>query len=137
MFLPKDYVKNKKVLFSGRFDVPHLAHWVSVMRILHMGASKVVIVVLNYEGRTWPAQRAAQFFDEVVYLSDLQTIVEVRINNTHFAKITKKEFELYDCTRYIAGNNEVLHHIDSLGIRCVYMEPAYNIHASRYILEKE
>ena len=134
MNLPGEYVKDKIVCFSGRFDIPHLGHWLTVLRLLEMGAAKVKIIALDYEDRIWYIQKVKQFFDEVIYLSGHDKYVEVIINKTHFAEMTKTEWETYGCDVYASGNNTVLEHMNGIGVKTVYMDPAYNIHASNYVL---
>lgn len=132
MKLLGEFVKGQSVCFSGRFDGPTLPHWITILRILSAGAAKVVVPILDYHGRRFPASRVRQVFEEAAALSGFTQCVSAMVNTTHFAAITVEEYTQYGCTRYISGNDKVLNRIELLGLPCMYLEPAYNMHASEY-----
>ena len=126
---------NKKpltVLFSGRFDPPHCGHFTTILQLSRL-FEKVIVVVLDYPKRKTTSSYAKQVFDEIIYLTEKN--IKVVINKIHFAKITKKEFDSFNCDVYASGNMEVLSHIDSLGIPTFYTHRAFEYEASRYILK--
>ena len=118
------------VLFSGRFNVPHPGHWLSILRLLKT-FKRVVVVVLDYEGRMYPACYSQQVFGEMVDLSGLGDRVDIEINTTHFGEIDQEELDSFGCHAYAAGNIDVLHHVSSM-MPCVYIDRAYDYAASNY-----
>ena len=118
-----------RVLFSGRFDPPHPGHVVSILR-LHAKYGHVVVPVLDYKGRVWPASYCKQVFDEC--FAHLHGDIEVLINRTHFGAITCDELESYGCDLYASGNVVVIKHVESLGMPCIYVDRAFSYEAHLY-----
>ena len=123
---------NRTVLFSGRFDPPHIGHWISILRLADK-FKKVKVVVLDYPERRFNIQYVLQIFDELTGRWPFDRKVEVMSNSDHFGKITKKALEKYEFDVYAAGNMVVLNHINSLGIKCMYVDRAFDFEAHRYI----
>ena len=129
----EEKIEYNRILFSGRFDPVHPAHWVTILRLLKI-ASQVIVVVLDYPGRKYYAGYSAQLFEESVQLSGLSDKIEVWINEVHFAEITADALDRFDCDSYAAAANlEVLSHVWALGKPCVYMDRAYDYEASAII----
>lgn len=120
------------ILFSGRFEIPHSGHWITILRLLN-DHDKVKIVILDYPGKKWPSSVAKQIFSELIELSDLAELISVEINKTHFAKITLTEFKKFGCNEYASGNMDCLKHISKIGIPVYYTDRAYDYAASNYI----
>ena len=122
-------------LFSGRFDPVHTGHIVSLLRLTKR-YRKLIIVILWYKNRRYPACLSKQIIEEVFsYVPYCD--VKVYINRTHFGKITKNEmdsFGQYD--EYIAGNFKVLEHMESMGIPTYYTDRAYLYRATNTILKE-
>ena len=123
---------NKIAIFSGRFDPPHLGHIITLHKILTC-YSKVIVPILDYEGRCLSAFDALSDFFEyksLVFPSYMQNKVYFLINKTHFGKITEGEIkgicrlagEDDDLSQfvYVGGNEKVNKHIESL--KCIKVE---------------
>ena len=112
------------VLFSGKFDPPHISHFITIARLLKK-YDKVIVVVLDYDEQFFPvAYRCAILTEALSHIEG--RVVDVVVNNTHFGQITPEEFDLYGADVYASGNLEVLKHIDNLGcIDTIYVERAY------------
>jgi phosphopantetheine adenylyltransferase len=125
-------VKFRTAVFSGRFDPPNTGHYLATFDLLEQYSS-VVLVVLQAGSRFYrkreacTAQQAVaifnHFFDKVLP-PVLRQNVRVIMNRDHFGFITKKQFlellkrhnlEAQYCD-YVAGNNDVLDHVESLGV---------------------
>jgi len=105
------------ILFSGRFCKPHTSHFLTI-KDLSKKYDKVVIVVLDYEKAFFPLCMRIHILKEL--LEDYKN-VEIKVNKTHFAEITKEEFESFGCDIYGAGNIEVLKHMEKINVPCVYV----------------
>ena len=127
--VPMENPRGLRVLFSGRFDPPHPGHVVTILR-LHAKYGHVVVPILDYADRRWPASYCKQVLDEC--FDHLKGDVEVRINATHFAEITCDELDAYECDLYAAGNVKVIKHVESLGMKCVYVDRAFDYEAHSY-----
>ena len=120
--------KQTTCLFSGRFDPIHLGHLISILR-LATKYNKVVVVILDYLGRSSPAQYSKQILEES--LSHCKGNFEVLINNVHFGKITIKQLEsIPKFDVYAAGNMKVLKHMSSLGFKVEWVDRAFHYQAS-------
>jgi len=126
---------DKVALFSGRFDLIHLGHWLTILRLLDK-AKTVKVIILDYKDRNWPAFMVKQMLDETIVRSGMFENIKTEINNVHFGEITKQQLDSYNGNLFVAGNIEVLKHVSSLGFPCMYLEPAFGIHASRYVYDK-
>lgn len=114
-----------KVLYSGRFDPPTPSHIVQILR-LYRKYGHVKVVMLGV-GRRYPVTYCKQIFNEI--FKNYKRI-EIMVNITHFGKITKKAVEGYGCNLYVAGNMDVLNHMEKIGVDCEYIERAYDYAAS-------
>jgi nicotinamide mononucleotide adenylyltransferase len=108
--------KDKTILFSGRFDKPHLGHLITIKK-LGQEYKKVLIVILDYPDSAYSIAKRMRIMNEA--LEHIDGNYEVTSNKTHFAKVTKEELNKFKFDVYGAGNEEVLKHIGSLGIKCV------------------
>lgn len=107
---------NKTILFSGRFDKPHLGHLITIKR-LGQQYKKVFIVMLDYKGQNSPLCTRMRIMKEA--LEHIQGEYELVSNTTHFGKITVEELKQFSFDVYGAGNPAVLKHMESLGVECV------------------
>ena len=119
---------SKKVaLISGRYDPTHIGHLITIHR-LSKEFKKVIVVILDYKEREYPAQYAKQIFNEIFSYS--KGNYEIYINNDHFGKITKEKLDKWKFDVYIAGNMAVLKHIESMGYEVKWMDRAYHYEAT-------
>jgi cytidyltransferase-like protein len=116
-----------RVIFSGRFDPPHPGHIAQIIRLCRK-FEDVVVVTLDYEGRTFPINYVDRVFVECLE----KYPVEFLYNTTHFGEITKEELDVYRGDIYAGGNLKVLRHIESLGMKVTYIERAFDYEASKY-----
>lgn len=119
-------------IFSGRYDPPHFGHINTIMKICEEYA-RVVVVILDYPERiVCSAEDASKIFDDffdAVLPKMTRNKVWVTINNVHFGKITREYYEngMRDMgislahNVYLSGNEEVLRHVKSLGIRTEFI----------------
>jgi len=118
-----------RVLFSGRFDPPHPGHIASVLRLLNKPEVRsVTLVILDYPERDYPIVYCEKVFSECLKTHP----VEIKVNKTHFGKLTHTEWKSFDCDVYAGGNLKVLRHIEKLGISVTYTERAFDYSASKY-----
>lgn len=118
---------NKTILFSGRFDRPHISH-IDTITKLGQEYKKVLVVVLDYPEQCYPVQYRAQRLGEV--LGRCKGNYEVVINKVHFGKITASELGYFDFDVYGTGNMEVLKHIESLNVKCRFIDKSDDTAAS-------
>lgn len=116
-----------KVLFSGRFDPPMVSHVCTIKRLLKE-YGQVEVVLLKYPERRWPSSYCWQIFKEIFE----GQAVSIKINDTHFAEITEDELNKFTFDIYASGNHKVLKHIEKFNIPVLYVERAYDYHASMY-----
>lgn len=127
--------KNKQVaLISGRYDPGHIGHIVTIHR-LAKEFKKIIVVILDYKEREYPAQYTKQIFGEILSYSTGN--YEIHINNTHFGKITQEELDEWRFDVYAAGNMEVLKHIESMGYDVKWMDRSYHYEATNDRLAEE
>jgi len=120
---------DKTILFSGRFDKPELGHIITIGRLAQK-YKKVIVCILDYEEARWPVSYKLKVFEDCFKVLEHSERIHVIVNNVHFAKITIEELEsVAKFDVYGAGNNEVLKHIESLGVECVYV-PRYMDYAA-------
>jgi len=119
-------------VFSGRFDPPNLGH-VLTMQYLLDNYDRLIVPILDYPERSGCSAKDAQrifqyhFRQFGQFASDF--VIQFIINKTHFGKISKLDYEILlesNCinpaeTTYLAGNQEVLDHIKSLGIKAEFV----------------
>ena len=117
---------NKTILFSGRFDKPHLSHFLTI-RDLSKKYKGVVVVVLDYPESFYSLSMRMHILEQA--LVDYEN-VEILHNTTHFGEITDNELRSFKCDLYGAGNEDVLKHIESLGFPCVYVPRTLDTAAS-------
>jgi nicotinamide mononucleotide adenylyltransferase len=111
--------QKQTILFSGRFDRPHLAHIETITK-LGQEYGEVLVVVLDHPEQEYPVQYRAQVLRE--QLARSRGKYSVAINRTHFGKIAKAELAKFKFDVYGSGNMEVLRHIESLGAECVFVD---------------
>jgi len=107
---------DKTVLFSGRFDDVHKSHIASIQR-LGQKYKKVVVVMLDHREQYYPVTYRMQALVEI--LGNSKGNYEVVVNKVHFGEITKEELDAFG-----------VKHIESLGMECIYVERAYEDHAT-------
>lgn len=115
------------VLFSGRFDRPHLGHVISLQRLGRM-FDKVIVVILDYPEAEYSIGYRRQLLSDA--LGNSIGNFDVTSNKTHFARVSKGELSVYGPFVYASGNHECLSHLASLGFETLYVERAYDFAAS-------
>jgi len=116
------------ILFSGRFDRPHIGHIATIGR-LGIEYDKVIVVVLNYNKQTYAPEYRKQILEEL--LSMMKGEYEVVCHPTHFGKITAAMMRHeWDFDVYGSGNHDVLIHMAEIGVKSVYVERAYDYSAT-------
>ena len=122
-----------KALFSGRFDPDHSGHWTTILKLLKIFDS-VLVVVLDYPERRFPAVETKYHFDSMAVLSDIpQSRLKIIINKTHFAKLSIKEWNSYGCDVYAGGNPDVNLHMIGLGVTVYEQERSTKMSARRIL----
>jgi cytidyltransferase-like protein len=122
----------KTILFSGRFDMFHIGHYITIKRLLKK-FDGVLIVVLDYKNSMYSITKRMDLIEEV-----FEGCKEVAVTNfnVHFEKITKEAFNNIakgwtdDEIAYGSGNHEVLRHVKMLGIDTVYVPRYPGLNAS-------
>lgn len=122
-----------KVLFSGRFDEPHPGHWMTILKLL-MVFNDVVVVILDYPERTRTAKQVKRDFESMAVLSGEEVFSHllVLINTTHFAKLTREEWDAYGCDVYAGGNIDVNNHMTDIGVPVYEQERSSDYSARNY-----
>ena len=113
-------MKDKTILFSGRFDKPHLGHLITIAR-LGEKYKKVIVCVLDYEGQFYPID------DRVKILKDALGHVEgnyvIIVNRDHFGQITKDRIaKLPQFDVYGSGNYQCMMNMHVLGFESVAVD---------------
>jgi len=117
------------VIFSGRFDPPHLGHVLTILKLCER-FGRVIVPVLNYKEREFCNVLEAKsifdgFFDIISPVNSISSRPEIVINSVHFGEVTKEYYEnllklykvLPERCVYMSGNEFVLEHITKLGFR--------------------
>jgi nicotinamide mononucleotide adenylyltransferase len=127
---------NKKgiALFSGRFNVPHIGHILTIFKLCRE-FDMIKIVILDYPGRKVLAHWARDIFDDCLKHTGYKW--KIYINSTHFAKISMEELSGYGpFDAYYAGNIEVLNNIRNfekeLEFEARWIDRSWFYEASRY-----
>lgn len=117
------------MLFSGRFDRPHIGHIVTILR-LGMRYKKILVIVLNYPEQEYSPRYRAQILDNVLQMA--QGSYEVTINDEHFAEITSEEISAHgwEFDVYGSGNQGCLKNMENLGYQIEYVDRAYDYDAT-------
>lgn len=119
-------MKSKTILFSGRFDKPHLSHFLTIQDLSRM-YKFVHVVMLDYPESHYPACMREHMLLEMT--AEIEN-VGIIVNKTHFGKITKEEIKDFTFDVYGSGNVDVLKHMESLGVECVYVPRTLDTAAS-------
>jgi len=108
------------MLFSGRFDRPHLGHIVTIKKLMQR-YDEVIVVMLEYVGQHYPTKDRCQILrDGLRYVPGNFNLI---VNKEHFAFITRKELSrLPEFDIYGSGNEDCLVHIAALGHDTEYVE---------------
>jgi len=120
-------LKEKCILFSGRFDFVHRGHYETIMR-LGQRYGKVLVVVLDYPEQTYSVQYRAQKLRETLDMA--KGNYEVVVNKEHFGKITFEQSMKYSFDVYGSGNMDCLKHMESLGYAVEYVPRTDDISAT-------
>lgn len=113
-------VEDTVALLSGRFDVVHPGHIVTILRLLKK-FSRVLVVMLDYPERRYPVCYCVDILQEIFEGRP----VEILVNNVHFGEITEDQLKDFNFDVYAAGNLKVLRHIEKLGFDVIYTERSY------------
>lgn len=123
-------MKKKIILFSGRFNPPHLGHF-STITDLAEKYGKVKVIILDYPKRKFPITYCVRVLKDE--LSKTKLDIEIIANKIHFEKIKKEEIEQFKpFDLFVSVNLKVLRHVESLGIPCEYVDFSYQYKASLY-----
>jgi phosphopantetheine adenylyltransferase len=121
------------VLFSGRFDRPHIGHFITIAK-LGQQYGKVLVPVLDYKGQHYPITYRVSVLAEA--LSYCNGNFEVFKNEHHFGKITKDEVKEYKFDVYASGNWQCIENMKNLGFKTIYTPRSYDYSASNEYLKK-
>lgn len=120
-------VLSKIVLFSGRFDPPHIGHIITISKLVRE-FKEIMVVVLDYSEAEYPLCYRKQALSGMMNcLPGLHYVIDYP---THFAEITKEEISKFKFDVYASGNLSVLKHIESLGIPTLYVERSFDYSAT-------
>jgi cytidyltransferase-like protein len=122
------------VIFSGRFDPPHLGHIATINKLAEE-FSTVVVVVLDYGSRRFPISYCMEVLWETVRE---QNKILVKANKTHFGEVTEAELLSFGCSHYASGNLSVLRHIELVTnkVKVTYTNRTFDYEASKYIFKE-
>lgn len=108
----------KIILFSGRFDKPHLGHLITIAR-LGQKYDKVIVCVLDYSEQFYPIKERIEILrDATQYLRGNYQIITNTIN---FEKITREQVENLQTpfTHYGTGNYQCFNNMKNQGYETV------------------
>lgn len=125
--------RRETVLFSGRFDRPHIGHLITIGK-LGQRFAKVIVPVLDYPEAHYPVSYRLEVLKDA--LSLCKGNYTVFANKHHFGKITKDELKEYTFNIYASGNRECLNHISDLGYETLYTPRSYDYAASKEFVKK-
>src|SRR4030042_326658 len=131
-------------VFSGRFDVCHLGHIVTIVRLSETH-DVVIVPVLSYPDRFISARDSIDIMMRVTNSICTRSIIKYVINSIHFSTISSAEYASLlrtegidisiNCVTYYSGNKEVLGHMDKIGIRSLYVDRSYDKFFSSTIIK--
>lgn len=112
--------KGKVILFSGRFDPPHLGHFITIANLTERYQC-VIVVVLDQPGADYSTAYRLRFLGDA--LSILGARVRLCAWPHHFARVSKKALRdfPYAWDVYGSGNDECLKHMAKLGYPTEYV----------------
>lgn len=116
--------KNKIVLCSGRFDPVHEGH-LDTISDLGQIYKKVIVVVLDHEKQVFPLAYRLDTLEK--HLNKYKGNYEVDWNTNHFEKITRDQLQRWTFDYWVGGNLEVMRHLESIGIKCIYVQRSGDI----------
>jgi len=123
-------MKKKIVLFTGRFDPPHIGHVCSIIRLAKKYGT-VKVPILDSPTRRFPVIYCRKMLEEV--FEDSKLDVKFSTNTEHFGEIEEKQLKKYrPFDLYVSVNLAVLRHIEKMGIPCEYIDFSYQFKASSY-----
>lgn len=132
----------RTAIFSGRFDPPNLGHVITINKLLEK-YDKIIIVILDYQEREGcDTSVAMSVFMDALCHSIYRKKISIKVNTTHFGKISKNEIknvcqgiaDSMENVVYVGGNREVNKHISSLKyipVEYIHRTPLYNSTAIR------
>ena len=121
-----------RALFSGRFDSAHLGHWATILKLCKIFDS-VLVVILDYEGREYPASYIRRVYETLAALSVISLReLDFRVNTTHFAEISKSEWQVFGCDIYAGSNETVNEHMTTLGVPVYDTGRSFDFSARNY-----
>lgn len=120
-------MKSETILFSGRFDRPHVGH-IETIGKLGKEYEKVIVVILDYEKQRYIAEYRFHIMWSI--LEKLSGNYELHVDPNHFATIGKDALGVYQFDVYGSGNHECLAHIKKLGHNVVYVPRSFDYEAN-------
>lgn len=110
---------NKTILFSGRYDKPHIGHIITIQQLAEE-YEKVIVCILDYPGQFYTIEERVRIMKKV--LSKCTGNYQVITNKTNFEKITKQQMEdegIPEFTHYGSGNFQCFMNMFHLGYKSV------------------
>lgn len=114
------------VLFSGRFDPPHIGHVITVARLASQ-FRRVLVYVLDYPEREYSMAYSLSVLREACAH---MARVDICANSHHFGKISADDLRRYRFDVYASGNDSCLKHIAGLGKKTLFVERAAGVSAT-------
>jgi len=124
----RESVPNRTVLFTGRFDDPHIGHIATIQRLGAM-FDKVIVVVLDYPQQRHPIDHRFDVLRTV--LARCMGNYEIVTNQVNFENATKDEVAKYTFNVYASGNPKCIDRMKSLGYDCLSTARSWDYAASK------
>lgn len=118
---------NQVMLFSGRFDRPHVGHIATIAK-LGERYKKVIVVILDYKEQRYIAEYRYHIMYEL--LNRTEGEYELVVDDKHFAEISKGDIGKFEFDVYGSGNHKCLNHIKNLGYKVEFVPRSFDYEAS-------
>ncbi len=118
---------NKTILFSGRFDRPHLGHLITIARLGQL-YDRVIVCILDYPRQFYEIDERVKIMKDA--LEHVIGSYEVIVNRHHFGHIIKGQVEeLPHFDVYGSGNYDCYMNMGTLGYKSISV-PRYPHYAA-------
>lgn len=133
-------------VFSGRFTPPNLGHVMTIRKLMDE-YDKVVIPILDYPERgecsAKEAKKIFEYFFFELFNHGTKSNLHFVVDNVHFGQISIYQLATLlsgigceiDKITYLSGNEEVLKHIQSLGVPCRFVPRVSISGIDQYLFE--
>ena len=123
------------ILFPGRFDRPHIGHFITIQRLTKK-YDKVIVVILGFEGERYSLHYRYQVMKECI--DACYGNVEVVINDKDWRSVLtgvtiedcRKLISRYNFDVYGTGNHKFLKVMEEAGCKVHFVERAYDYNAT-------